>query len=108
VEAAAQDPTSSRANQGTLGTVEPPCCNGMLGGGGGHARVPALMYALVSGALASGAFFFLIHRSHSISFTRAQGIPKYKVGFGRGERMVELGKDWLIGEGGGVIIFTQR
>ena len=28
-------------------------------------------------------FFFLIHRSHSISFTRAQGIPKYKIGFGR-------------------------
>jgi hypothetical protein len=27
--------------------------------------------------------FFLIHRSHSISFTRAQGIPKYKIGFGR-------------------------
>jgi hypothetical protein len=26
--------------------------------------------------------FFLIHRSHSISFTRAQGIPKYKIGFG--------------------------
>ncbi len=31
----------------------------------------------------SGCFFFLIHRSHSISFTRAQGIPKYKIGFGR-------------------------
>ena len=29
--------------------------------------------------------FFLIHRSHSISFTRAQGIPKYKIGFGREE-----------------------
>jgi hypothetical protein len=28
-------------------------------------------------------FFFLIHRFHSISFTRAQGIPKYKIGFGR-------------------------
>ena len=27
--------------------------------------------------------FFLIHRSHSISFTRAQGIPRYKIGFGR-------------------------
>jgi hypothetical protein len=25
--------------------------------------------------------FFLIHRFHSISFTRAQGIPKYKIGF---------------------------
>jgi hypothetical protein len=38
--------------------------------------------------------FFLIHRFHSISFTRAQGIPKYKIGFGRekdgrvGERLV--------------------
>ena len=42
-------------------------------------------------------FFFLIHRSHSISFTRAQGIPKYKIRFGRekdgkvGERLVEGG-----------------
>jgi hypothetical protein len=29
--------------------------------------------------------FFLIRRSHSISFTRARGIPKYKIGFGRGK-----------------------
>ncbi len=29
--------------------------------------------------------FSLIHRSHSVSFTRAQGIPKYKIGFGRGK-----------------------
>ncbi len=29
--------------------------------------------------------FFLIRRSHSISFTRAQGIPKYKTGLGRGK-----------------------
>jgi hypothetical protein len=29
--------------------------------------------------------FSLIRRSHSISFTRAQGIPKYKIGFGRGK-----------------------
>ncbi len=28
-------------------------------------------------------YFFLIPRLHSISFTRAQGIPKYKIGFGR-------------------------
>jgi hypothetical protein len=41
------------------------------------------------------ALFFLIHRFHSISVTRAQGIPKYKIGFGRGkdgrvgERLVE-------------------
>jgi hypothetical protein len=40
--------------------------------------------------------FFLIHGFHSISFTRAQGIPKYKIGFGRekdgrvGERLVEF------------------
>ena len=45
--------------------------------------------------LPAPAFFSLIHRSHSISFTRAQGIPKYKIGFGRekdgrvGERLVE-------------------
>ena len=52
-----------------------------------------------SGTVVSAAyralFFFLIHRFHSISFTRAQGIPKYKIGFGRekdgrvGERLVE-------------------
>jgi hypothetical protein len=42
-------------------------------------------------------FFFLIHRSHSISFTRAQGIPRYNIGIGRekdgrvGERLVEGG-----------------
>ena len=28
---------------------------------------------------------FLMRRSHSITFTRAQGIPKYKIGFGRGK-----------------------
>jgi hypothetical protein len=28
-------------------------------------------------------FFFLIHRSHFIGFTRAQGIPEYKIRFGR-------------------------
>jgi hypothetical protein len=27
----------------------------------------------------------LTHRSHSISFARAQGIPKYKIEFGRGK-----------------------
>jgi hypothetical protein len=43
--------------------------------------------------------FFPIHRSHSISFTRDQGVPKYKIGFGRGEGMGELGKDWLRGMG---------
>ncbi len=36
-------------------------------------------------------FFPLIHRSHSISFTRAQGIPRYKIGLG-GKRMGELGE----------------
>jgi hypothetical protein len=36
-----------------------------------------------------GDFFFLFHWSHSISFTRAQGIPKCKIGFGR-ERMGAL------------------
>ena len=51
----------------------------------------ALVYSIFA------CFFFLIHRSHSISFTRAQGIPKYKIGFGRekdgrvGERLVEGG-----------------
>jgi hypothetical protein len=43
--------------------------------------------------------FFLTHRSHSISFTRAQGIPRYKIGFGR-ERDGRVGRDWLTGVGG--------
>jgi hypothetical protein len=43
--------------------------------------------------------FFSYHRFHSISFTRAQGIPKYKIGFGRERRMGELGRDWLRGVG---------
>ena len=30
-----------------------------------------------------GLVFSLIHRFHSIRFTTAQGIPKYKIGFGR-------------------------
>jgi hypothetical protein len=30
-------------------------------------------------------YAFHIRRSHSISFTRAQGIPKYKLGFGGGK-----------------------
>jgi hypothetical protein len=46
-----------------------------------------------------GQLFSLAHRSHPISFTRAQGIPKCKIGFklgggrdGRvGERLVEGG-----------------
>ena len=59
-----------------------------------------------AGVAACPLFFFLIHRSHSISFTRAQGIPKYKIGFGRGERMGELGKYWLRGGGGGVTALT--
>jgi hypothetical protein len=36
--------------------------------------------------------FSLIHRSHSISFARAQGIPKYKIGFGRGKGWESWGK----------------
>ncbi len=37
-------------------------------------------------------FCFLIHRSQSISFTRAQGIPKCKIGFGRGKGWESWGK----------------
>jgi hypothetical protein len=48
-------------------------------------------------ALGEHIFFFLIHRSHSISFTRAQGIPKYKIGFGR-EKDGRVGE--RLGEGG--------
>ncbi len=36
--------------------------------------------------------FFLMHMSHSISFTRAQGVPKYKIGFGRGKGWESWGK----------------
>jgi hypothetical protein len=35
---------------------------------------------------------FLIRRSHSISFPIAQGIPKYKIGFGRGKGWESWGK----------------
>jgi hypothetical protein len=45
---------------------------------------------------ACARFFFLKHTSHSISFTRAQGIPKYKIGFGR-EKDGRVGRDWLRG-----------
>ncbi len=42
------------------------------------------MHALIMQRFLFFCFFvFLIHRSHSISFTRAQGIPKYKIRFGR-------------------------
>ncbi len=30
-------------------------------------------------------FFMCIPRPHSLGFTKAQGIPKYKIGFGRGK-----------------------
>jgi hypothetical protein len=45
---------------------------------------------------------FLAHRSHSISFTRAQGIPKYKLGFVREEGW----ESWecFVEEGGGVTV----
>ncbi len=36
--------------------------------------------------------FFLMHRSHSLSFTRAQGIPKYKIGIGRGKGWESWGR----------------
>jgi acetoin utilization deacetylase AcuC-like enzyme len=37
-------------------------------------------------------YFCPIHRFPSISFTRAQGIPKYKQGFGRGKGWESWGK----------------
>ncbi len=47
-----------------------------------------------------GAYsFFLIHRFHSISFTRAQAIPKYKIGFGR-EKDGRVGESLVEGGGG--------
>jgi hypothetical protein len=53
-----------------------------------------------------GRLSFLVHRFHSISFTRAQGIPRYKIGFGRekdgkvGERLVEGGGGHAARDGG--------
>ena len=47
-----------------------------------HARFNTSEQLLSTAHAASRHFFFLIHRSHSISFTRAQGIPKYKIRFG--------------------------
>jgi hypothetical protein len=54
-------------------------------------------------AVGAQAFFFRIHRSHSISFTRAQGIPKYKIGFGREkDGRVCVGVSRVVVVGGGV------
>ena len=44
--------------------------------------------------------FFLVRRSHSMSFIRAQGVPKYKIGLGRGKDG-RVGEIWLNGGGGG-------
>jgi hypothetical protein len=67
----------------------------------------ALMGCLQShGVLSSkyGDFLFLIHRSHSISFTRAQGIPKFKIGL--------LAPCWYshstLGDGDGVLHRSPR
>jgi hypothetical protein len=50
------------------------------------ARAPHVPFLSVPLRLCcSNCLFSLIHRSHSISFTRAQGIPKYKIGFARGK-----------------------
>ena len=55
----------------------------------------------------AAVFFFLIRWSHSISFTTAQVIPRYKIGLGKGkgERMGELGNVWL--KGGGVTVSVK-
>ena len=66
-------------------------------------KTPVVVPAPIDGDGASVLMpFFLIHRSHSIKFTRAQGIPKYNIGFGRG-------KDGRVGErlvdgGGGTFL----
>ena len=58
----------------------------------GNSDMPVIKVSRTSD---STFIFFLTHRFHSISFTRAQGIPKYKIGFGKekdgrvGERLVE-------------------
>ena len=48
----------------------------------------------------SSSGFFLVLRPHSMSFTRAQGIPKHMLGLGRG-RHGELGSFQYCVDGGG-------
>jgi hypothetical protein len=51
---------------------------------------PSHLPAKLSLRLFLSVFFLLIHKFHSISFTRAQSIPKCKIGFGGGGRMGEF------------------
>ena len=53
--------------------------------------LPPLPHPLAPVPGSSLLHFFHMRRSHSISFTRAQGIPKYKIGLGGG-------KDGRVGE----------
>ncbi len=55
---------------------------------------PSPVTTFPSSSPSCSPLLFLTRRSHSIRFTRAQGIPKYKIGFWEWERMGELGKDW--------------
>ncbi len=59
---------------------------------------PFRVFAMSGCAPHKQCIFSLIHRSHSISFTRAQGIPRYKIGLER-EKDGRVGRDWLRGVG---------
>ncbi len=74
----------------------------------GHACV--CMVACVRSCACVPVFFCVIHWFHSISFTRAQGIPKYKIGVGKekdgrvGERLVEGGGGHGARDGGWISV----
>ena len=46
--------------------------------------------------LKHSTLFFLIRRSHSVSFTRAQGIPKYKIGLGGENCKGRISRCWCV------------
>ena len=53
---------------------------------------PSLTTFSVSPCVLGPRNFSLTRRSHSISLTRAQGVPKYMIGFGRGKGWESWGK----------------
>ncbi len=74
----------------------------MCVGGGGALTLISSNWHRASNELLPGAVqllldFFLVHRSYSISFRGAQGIPKYNTGFGRGKGWeIVWGCDWAL------------
>ncbi len=92
------------AHTAALGVPGRPCGAGRVPGshgrqthGGGHGELGGIMSSNLSPGLPRGLrcryhVFHFILRSRSISLTGAQGIPKDKIGLGRG-------KDGRVGEG---------